>query len=60
MNHIMIDTIYDKLAIAPQTKPELLFSIYFCWRWSTMLPVPVFVKAYNFIAGIDYVDEQPA
>jgi len=25
MNHAMIDSIYDQLAIAAQTKPELVF-----------------------------------
>ena len=56
MNHVTIDMINDMLAIAPQTKPELLFCICFCWRWSTMLPVPVFVKAYNFILGIGLIN----
>jgi hypothetical protein len=57
MIYFLIDFINDKLAVVPGTRPEPLFFIYFSWRRSTMLPALVFVKAYNFIAGIDYIDE---
>ena len=57
MNRFMIDSINGKLAVTRRTRPELSFCIYFSWRRSTMLPDLVFVKAYNFIAGIDCIDE---